>query len=78
MIESPIGMIVDSSHSASYIIPVMNNSLVNNVTWVDVGGKLITKYLKDIISYKYLNLKNCFYLVEHIKKLIMSVDVSDK
>jgi len=75
MIDHPISMIVDSSHSASYSLPIMNYTPVNNVIRIDVGGKLITKYLKDIISYRYLNLKNCFYLVEHIKKLVMNAEI---
>lgn len=44
-------LVIDSSHSGTYIYPTINGSIINEgVRRLDVGGKLITKYLAKMIS----------------------------
>ena len=35
---------------------------------MDVGGKLLTNYLKEILSFRYLDLKNSDQLIKQIKE----------
>jgi actin-related protein len=35
-------MIVESSHSATYIVPIFDNEIMSQAKRIDVGGKLLT------------------------------------
>ncbi len=45
-------MIVESSHSATYIVPIFDNEIMSQMRRIDVGGKLLTNQLKEVISFK--------------------------
>jgi len=65
-------LIVESSHSATYIVPFFDNEVVTNaIKRVDVGGKLLTNHLKEIVSMRYYEMKNELRLVEQIKEEMM-------
>ena len=50
-------MIVESGHSATYCVPFFNDEILNYaVKKLDVGGRLFTNHLKDILSFRYMNL----------------------
>lgn len=40
----------------------------NAVKRLDVGGKLMTNYLKEILSFRHLDLKNSDRLIKQIKE----------
>ncbi len=51
---SPCGLVVDVSYSYTHVVPFYDNHLMNyGVKRINVGGKLLTNYLKEIISYRY-------------------------
>lgn len=50
----------------------MHNLTSNHVTRLDLGGKLLTNYLKDLISYKYLDLKRLFFQTQHVKHSLLA------
>ncbi len=50
----------------------MHNLTSNQVTRLDLGGKLLTNYLKDLISYKYLDLKRLFFQTQHVKHSLLA------
>ena len=50
---------VESSHSATYITPFFDGEPINYaITRLDVGGKLLTNYFKDLISLRQFDFKN--------------------
>ena len=50
-------MIVDSGFSFTYGVPFFNGyPLKYAATRIDVGGKLLTNLLNELISYKEVNL----------------------
>jgi len=62
-------LLVDLGFSASTVIPVVNDFPVNYaVKRVDVGGKLLTNYLKREISFRYFDMTDETWLVSDIKE----------
>lgn len=52
-------MVVESSHSATYITPYFDGEPINYATTrLDVGGKLLTNHFKDLISLRHFDFKN--------------------
>lgn len=57
-------MVIESGHSATYFVPIFDGEPINYaIRRVDVGGRLLTKYLKDLITFRYLNVKHDLKLV---------------
>jgi len=51
--NTPFNSIIDSSHSATYFVPFFNGEIINKaIRRLDVGGRLLTNQLKEIISFK--------------------------
>jgi len=62
-------MVLDTGFSFSHSAAIYDGCvLTQSVRRVDVGGKLLTNYLKEVISFKSVNLMDDFLLVDHIKK----------
>lgn len=73
-------LIVDSGYSFTHIIPYINGKQVKYATKrIDVGGKALTNYLKDVISYRQLHVldethvmnqckEDCCYVAEDFMK----------
>lgn len=50
---------IESGHSATYIVPFFDGEPINYaIRRVDGGGKLMTKYLLNLITTRYIQLKN--------------------
>ena len=46
-------LIVDSGYSFSHVVPYVNHVKCRDaILRLDVGGKMLTNYLKDVISYR--------------------------
>lgn len=61
--------VIDSGFSFSHVCPYIDNKCVKNaVKRVNVGGKLLTNYLKEIVSYRQWNMMDEFFLVNHVKE----------
>ena len=51
------------------IIPIVDGSVVlDAVRRVNVGGKLLTNLLKETLSFRQMNVQDCFHLVNKIKE----------
>lgn len=51
--ESLCCLLIDSGYSFTHIVPYVKGKKVKNaIRRIDVGGKLLTNHLKDIISYR--------------------------
>ena len=68
-ISDTYAVVVESSESATYITPFFQGQPVKHaIKRLDVGGKLLTNYLKDILSFRHLDLKNSDRLIKQIKE----------
>lgn len=62
-------VIVDTGFSFTHIIPYINgNKYLNGIRRLNVGGKLLTNHLKDIISYRQYNVMEETYVINQVKE----------
>ncbi|CAH2002584.1 unnamed protein product [Acanthoscelides obtectus] len=62
-------MIIDTGFSFTHIIPYINgNKYLSGVRRLNVGGKLLTNHLKDIISYRQYNVMEETYVINQVKE----------
>lgn len=62
-------VIVDAGFSFTHIIPYINgNKYLNGIRRLNVGGKLLTNHLKDIISYRQYNVMEETYVINQVKE----------
>nr|CAH7733565.1 unnamed protein product [Callosobruchus chinensis] len=62
-------MIIDTGFSFTHIIPYINgNKYLNAIRRLNVGGKLLTNHLKDIISYRQYNVMEETYVINQVKE----------
>ena len=61
-------LVIDSGHSFTHLAPYYHGKLVaEGVRRIDVGGKLLTNYLKEIVSYRQLNVIDETYVMNQVK-----------
>jgi actin-related protein 6 len=47
-------LLVDSGYSFTHVVPyIRGKKLKQGIIRIDVGGKMLTNHLKEIISYRY-------------------------
>ncbi|KAI0979920.1 hypothetical protein GJ496_003328 [Pomphorhynchus laevis] len=62
-------MIVESGFSFSHIIPFLNGCAMNDgLLRIQIGGKLLTNYLKEVLSYRQLNVMHETCVVNQLKE----------
>lgn len=62
-------LVVDLGYSFSHIVPyVKGEKVLAAVRRVDVGGKLLTNHLKEIISYRQLNVMDETFVINRVKE----------
>jgi actin-related protein 6 len=72
-------LVIDSGFSFTYAIPYFQGiPLTHAATRIDVGGKLLTNLLNEIISYRDYNLSNETYLVNQMKEQLCEVSLDFK
>ncbi|KAF1742187.1 hypothetical protein MXB_4281 [Myxobolus squamalis] len=70
-------LVVDSGFSFTHIVPVFEGKIyTNGVVRIDVGGKLMTNYLKEIVSLRQMNILNEPYMANQIKEDVCRVSPS--
>lgn len=68
-ISDKYALVVESSESATYITPFFEGKPIKKaIKRLDVGGRLLTNYLKEILSFRHLDLKNSDRLIKQIKE----------
>mmetsp|Transcript_30154 Transcript_30154/g.22415 ORF Transcript_30154/g.22415 Transcript_30154/m.22415 type:complete len:99 (+) Transcript_30154:376-672(+) len=66
--------VVDSGYSFTYGVPFFNGfPMKYAATRIDVGGKLLTSLLAEVISFKDINLQGESFLVSDIKEKLCYV-----
>ncbi|KAJ8079909.1 Actin- protein 6 [Marasmius tenuissimus] len=62
-------IIVDSGFSFTHVIPIMGGNIVwNAVKRLDVGGKLLTNHLKELVSFRQWNMMDETYIMNDVKE----------
>lgn len=61
--------VVDSGYSFTHIIPFINGQpVLLGIRRLNVGGKVLTNYLKETVSFRYYNMMQETYLMNQIKE----------
>lgn len=62
-------IIVDTGYSFTHIVPYVNGiKIKEGIRRIDVGGKLLTNHLKEIISYRQLHVMDETYVINQAKE----------
>ncbi|XP_041352519.1 actin-related protein 6-like isoform X2 [Gigantopelta aegis] len=62
-------MVIDSGYSFTHLVPFYKNKkLKESIRRVNVGGKILTNHLKEIISYRQLMVMDETYVVNQLKE----------
>ncbi|XP_006462962.1 hypothetical protein AGABI2DRAFT_72217 [Agaricus bisporus var. bisporus H97] len=62
-------IVVDCGFSFTHVVPILENKVVwNAVKRVDVGGKLLTNHLKELVSYRQWNMMDETFIVNDVKE----------
>ncbi|KAJ8686322.1 hypothetical protein QAD02_022116 [Eretmocerus hayati] len=62
-------IVVDVGYSFCHIIPYINDVKIKaGIRRIDVGGKLLTNHLKEILSYRQLHVMDETYVVNQVKE----------
>ncbi|KAM7350509.1 actin-related protein 6 [Cochliomyia hominivorax] len=67
-------IVVDVGYSFTHIVPFIRGKRVTKgIRRIEVGGKVLTNHLKELISYRHLNVMDESYVVNQIKEDICFV-----
>uniref|UniRef100_A0A0W0GCX3 Actin-like protein ARP6 n=1 Tax=Moniliophthora roreri TaxID=221103 RepID=A0A0W0GCX3_MONRR len=62
-------LIVDSGFSFTHVVPILSGNVVwDAVKRLDVGGKLLTNHLKELISFRQWNMMEETYIMNDVKE----------
>ena len=62
-------VVIDSGFSFTHIVPFLNlRALKPAIRKVCVGGKMLTNYLKEVVSYRQWNMMDEFKLIDQVKE----------
>ena len=68
------GLVVDFGHAATHITPIFDGTPLNYAAKrIDVGGKLLTNYLKQLLSARHFNMSDETQLVDDMKTRVCYV-----
>lgn len=63
------GLVVDTGHSFTHVVPFYKGKMVvEAVLRIDVGGKLLTNHLKEIVSYRQLQVLDETCVMNQVKE----------
>lgn len=62
-------LVIEMGYSFTHIIPFIKNKKYKlAIRRIDVGGKLLTNHMKEIISYRQLNVMDESYVINQVKE----------
>ncbi|KAG2501776.1 hypothetical protein HYH03_000276 [Edaphochlamys debaryana] len=68
------GVVVDAGFSFTHLVPFFRGQVVESgVRRINLGGKAMTNYLKELVSYRSLNMMDETYLVDMVKEQLCFV-----
>ncbi|XP_042434848.1 actin-related protein 6-like isoform X3 [Zingiber officinale] len=77
--QTQCSLVVDCGFSFTHAAPVLQNFTLNYaVKRLDLGGKVLTNYLKELVSYRSVNVMDETLIIDHAKEKLcfVSLDVS--
>ncbi|KAF8407140.1 hypothetical protein HHK36_006265 [Tetracentron sinense] len=77
--KAQCSLVVDSGFSFTHAAPVLQNFTVNYaVKRLDLGGKALTNYLKELVSYRAINVMDETFIMDDVKEKLcfVSLDVA--
>jgi actin-related protein 6 len=61
-------LVVDSGFSFTHVVPVFRGRIIPaGVRRIDVGGKLLTNHLKELVSFRQWYMMDQTSVIEHAK-----------
>ncbi|XP_056162240.1 actin-related protein 6 [Syzygium oleosum] len=76
--KAQCSLVVDCGFSFTHATPVFQNFTLNyGVKRIDLGGKALTNYLKELVSYRSINVMDESFLMDDVKEKLcfVSLDV---
>lgn len=69
-LQSPhCAIVIDMGYSFTHITPFVKGERVKQaIRRIDIGGKVLTNHLKEIISYRQLNVMDESYVINQVKE----------
>jgi actin-related protein 6 len=68
------GIVVDVGYSATHVVPIFDGRVLNYaVRRVDVGGKAMTNYMKELLSFRHFDVMEETHLVNEITEQVCFV-----
>lgn len=62
-------VVVDMGYSFTHIVPFIKGKKVKSaIRRIEIGGKLLTNHLKEILSYRQLNVMDETYVINQVKE----------
>uniref|UniRef100_A0A2P2MVX8 Uncharacterized protein MANES_06G056200 n=1 Tax=Rhizophora mucronata TaxID=61149 RepID=A0A2P2MVX8_RHIMU len=77
--KAQCSLVVDCGFSFTHAAPVFQNFTLNyGVKRIDLGGKALTNYLKELISYRSVNVMDESFIIDDVKEKLcfVSLDVA--
>ncbi|KAL5538989.1 hypothetical protein UlMin_045525 [Ulmus minor] len=77
--KAQCSLVVDCGFSFTHAAPVFQNFTINYAAKrIDLGGKALTNYLKELVSYRSINVMDETFLMDDVKEKLcfVSLDVS--
>lgn len=77
--KAQCSLVVDCGFSFTHAAPVFQNFTLNYaVKRIDLGGKALTNYLKELVSYRSVNVMDETFLMDDVKERLcfVSLDVA--
>ncbi|KAG6900146.1 hypothetical protein C0993_002295 [Termitomyces sp. T159_Od127] len=62
-------VVIDSGFSFTHVVPMLSGNIIwNAVKRLDVGGKLLTNQLKELVSFRQWNMMDETYIMNEVKE----------
>ncbi|KAG6854285.1 hypothetical protein C0991_008533 [Blastosporella zonata] len=62
-------VVIDSGFSYTHVVPILNGNIIwSAVKRLDVGGKLLTNQLKELVSFRQWNMMDETYIMNDVKE----------
>jgi len=72
----PASLVLDAGFSAAHCVPVFGGGMVNfGVKRLNIGGKVLTNHLKQVISYRAYNVMDETHLINDVKERLCYVSL---
>ncbi|KAI8321773.1 Actin/actin-like protein [Martensiomyces pterosporus] len=68
-VEPECVLIVDIGHAFTYVVPYLNGRQISKgVRRLDIGGRLLTNYMKETVSFRYWDMMDETYIMNAVKE----------